>query len=338
MEVSGGTRRYHHTMFVNAALLLALVAACGSRPAPTAPPIAAPPPEVRAPRSDTLVVARRDGVHEIDLAGRPVRRLTATPAAHPRFVPNSAALVFIATEAKQLRRIDRATGKETVLAELPRPANCPGQDPYEVEPQSHHDVWVDGGGCTANVRLMDRNENMVSASYGLRVELATGRTETRMTMSPCADIDPAPFTIATCPANAEDSRWRAAGEIADAEAHADAPRPNGFEPRWLSPSGRWLVVAGNESMGDYMHYEIALVDLETRNVYPVLGDRAEPGRGWPTALTPAQLARDANQPSVLGDVVAETRIEWLAPRDLLVIDDVLVVPGRAILDVGDIAY
>lgn len=105
-----------------------------------------------------------------------MRRLSATPAAHPRFVPNSTALVFIATASKELRRLDPATGKETVLAKLPGPAQCPGEDDYEVEPQSHHDVWVDGEGCTANVRLMDRNENMANVSYGVRVDLASGRT------------------------------------------------------------------------------------------------------------------------------------------------------------------
>ena len=79
--------------------------------------------------------------------------------------------------------------------------------------------------------------------------------------------------------------------------------------------------------------------MATRRTFPVVGPLAHDVE-WPAPLTPAQLALDADGLGrILGDVVAETTIYWLAgPRDRLVIDEVLVVPGVRIAGIGQLAF
>lgn len=306
---------------------LALVAACGSRP--PAPPLAhaAPPP----PRAIPLIAARETGLYEITRDGGDVRRLCATPAQRPRWLVPGKRLLFLSRDTTQLRSLELPAATERGIAQLPIafppcpggtgpawPLRLHGDDDFVVEP---------GRAC---IRLMDRNANMASYYLDLRVDLATGRTESYARA--IADLCKLPQREPpSC-----DHDLRPLRASAGPLEHAG---PAGFWAQSLSPTGRWAVLLGNHEEGDYLYEQIALYEIATKRSFPVPGVRRPSSAAWPAPLTAAQLALGAEQlGQILESVTGETPVYWLAgPDDRLVVGEALIVPGVRIAPVGQLA-
>jgi hypothetical protein len=331
-------------------LLVLLVAGCWGRG-----PAGAPPPGSAEARGAPLVVAREDGLFEIAADGRDVRRLSATPAEQPRWQVKGQRLVFLTRDYGELRSLDLATGREQVVAKIRSKLACdgdgdgdgggpiltenPGAEAREIELRIHSSDDVVVQGTRACLRLMDRNSNMSFYALDVRVDLATGKVADYLSLAleHCKlpqSKPPDECTAAPLPSIA------AAGGAYDPAFEASVAGPTGLGVQSRSPSGRWALLRGNVEQGDYIHSQIALYEVATRRTFPIVGGLVENSSAWPAPLTPAQLALDAGELGrILGDVVGETTIYWLAgPGDRLVIDEALVVPGVRIVDIGQLAF
>jgi hypothetical protein len=316
--------------------MLLLVAACGSR-APS-PRRAIEPAITPEPGHVPLVAARENGLYEIGPDGRDVRRLSATPAQHPRWQVPGRRILFLTRDTSEVRSLDLVTAKEQVVARIRPKIGCPrsivgstaGDSTVDLGIQEHADFTVDGD--RACLELMDRNSNMASYLVNVRIDLATGATTDTVSIAP-----------AECKLARREAPPRCVGHpapIVDLDRTLEHAGPAGFTVQSWSPSGRWVVLRGNDEEGDSMHFQIVLYELATRNTFPILGEHLEHGDAWPQPLRAVQLAKDAEDLAPLvGDVVGETPIHWLpGPDDRLVVDEYLVVPGVRIAHAGQLAY
>ena len=112
-----------------------------------------------------------------------------------------------------------------------------------------------------------------------------------------------------------------------------------YSPETSSPSGRWVVLGGDVSEGDYIHRNLVLLDRAKGDIYPIRS-----GRAWPAPLrpvgkrTPPQLKTPIENTA---EAVGETDVRWLGASEeseLLIVDDLVVKPGVAAFSVkGQIA-
>lgn len=284
---------------------------------PVVPPAApAPSPQEGRPRP-TLIVASEGGVDEVTLEGTTTRRLSRTPASRPRRLPPTGDVLFVVPGSLELRRLSPDTGKEEVIARLPRGEACRPLQPLSI--QEDLDFIIDMKRDVACISLMDRNANMVSLHVNARVNLTSHEVKSAVVidLSHACKQDPKAHAIFDC------SR--------ESSSHPPAPDPSGlalpagFHAESRSPSGRWLVLGGEVSEGDYMHHNLLLLDSETQRVYPIVEGP------WPRPNAPGSAFDTV-------DVVSESTIRWIQGLDVLLVDMLLVKPGeRTVRLAGDVA-
>jgi hypothetical protein len=319
---------------VKRAALLLLVVACGSPETPR------PPPKPGGPRVIPLVAARESGLYEITAEGRDVRRLSATPAQHPRWQARGWRIMFLTRDdrdAKELRAIEIGTQKEQVVARVRSRIDCPAK--IELRVQDPADFVV--GGTRACMRLMDRNSNMASYALVIHVDLLSGKSTNYLSLAPASCKLPRRESEVSCEDLSQDIVEEDDPPAAAPPPEIELPHagPPGFTVHSRSPSGRWVLLRGNDLEGDYMHYQIVLYEVATKQSFPIAGVIAG-GGPWPAPLTAEQLAFEPERLGrVLGDVVAETPVYWIRGREeRLVVGEDLVVPGVGVVHVGQLAY
>lgn len=148
----------------------------GSAAAPTSAAGSAAPPATQAPPE--LITGGDFGLAVIDADGKVVQQLSKTPTSHPRWTADHQALVFLA-ESGELRRLELASGKETVLGKLPATLTpCPGKtiDPTRLRIQEDEDFAFENGGRAICIRLQDRNINMADVIVTFSVDLGGRRS------------------------------------------------------------------------------------------------------------------------------------------------------------------
>ena len=325
--------------FLGLASLTAPLAACWSRS-----PARSPEPAAEAP-GERLVAARSDGIFELSRDGRELRKLSSTHASAMRWLVPQERLLILTEETGELRALELATGAERVVARVRTTLACAA--PADVDPvdaQVRLDVQDDSdftvGPTHACLTLMDRNANMASYRVEVRVDLTTGTSTEDFTIAP-PECQLPQREQPGCARYGNFASEAPAGASSDAEPPHEFAGPPGFTISSWSPSRRWVLLQGNESIGDYIHSQIVLYEVATRRTFPLLGDdvAALGGARWPAPLTAAQLALAPEELAPLvGDVVGETPIYWLAGRDdRLVVEDRLVLPGARVLQVGRLA-
>lgn len=324
-------RTVHHAALVTLALAPALTAAaaCGSR-APAQQP---PPSNTASPARAgiPLIAANRAGVFEVTRDGRDVRQLSKTSAQQPRWVVPGRRLVFLTEDAAELRSLDLETAKEKTVARVRTRLDCPsgsvpaGTPDPGVSLRLHDDDDFVVGQGRACLRLMDRNANMADFILDVRVDLATGRAEEFI---PTARDN---CKVARREAPPCERPLRRGTDKVPPSEHAGPPD---FFANEVSPSGRWVLLHGNNEQGDYIYHQVVLYEIATRRTFPIFV-RDAGDRPWPAPVPADQLT----VPDALGDsVIAETPIYWLpGPDDRLVVDGYLIVPGVRIAFVGDLA-
>ena len=320
----------------------AAAAATGS--AESAAPIAPDAPaESSAPLALPLIIGDRFGLSLIDSDGKVLKQLSTTPTSHPRWTADHRALVFL-SERGELRRLELATGKETVIARLPAKLTpCEGQtiERTELRIQSDEDFAFNKRGDEICIRLQDRNINMADIVVAFRVELATGKVEPTIEMSRCEhEAGSMPQGChGDLPDGPSPPREARPYEISDGvlvhgASRKKLGRARDYHEEEISPSGKWAVVGGNLSNGDYIERDVFLLDRDTGKLYPL----PESARKWPAPISTRQLGKLQAWSGKTIMAVGETRILWLGQGDRLVIGQALIVPGVRISHFeGDLA-
>jgi hypothetical protein len=91
-----------------------------------------------------------------------------------------------------------------------------------------------------------------------------------------------------------------------------------------SPRGRFIVLRGNFEEGDYIHFNLLVVDRRTGAVLPLPNADSKEPPAWPQPLTPAELADPSRQrlgPRA-GDYVGESQLRF-ASETLLAAGELL---------------
>lgn len=328
------------------------LAACRARPGdPASGPAPAPPPPVtmtagaeapaaasspapgRAEASArTLIVGGEQGLREVGYDGTVVRVLSKTPASRPRALPGGKELLFYARAAGELHLVSRETGKERLVAALPRSFKTCGHLPdypaghafavAALDVQEDADFVLESGGRAACMRLQDRNANMVNVQIALRVDLGSGAVLHRVEIG--GDCAKAPPTWEACP---PPPYVPPAGPPFPLASLGLGPP---VTEESVAPGGRWSVLAVPAPSGDYIHRWLFLLDRQGKRVFPLA---AGP---FPSPLAPAALTASDGGPSTV-DAVGESAVRWL-DGDALLVDDLLVVPGKQAVKLpGDVA-
>jgi hypothetical protein len=314
----------------------------GSAAAPAFAAGSASPVARRGPPG--LVTGGDFGLAVIDADGRVVEQLSKTPASHPRWTADHQALVFLA-DGGELRRLELASGKEVVIGKLPATLSpCPGKaiDRTKLRIQSDDDFAFEKGGRAICVRLQDRNINMADVIVAFSVELATGKVTPTIEMSECQHEPgampegcrgtlPEPASRGTDAARAFEI---SEGVLRRGKSRRKLGRPRDYSEEEISPSGRWALVGGNHSDGDYIERDVFLFDHDTGKLYPL----PEAATTWPRPIPDRDLARLESWSGRTVMAVGETPIVWLGQGDTVAIGRRLVVPGVRIAQFeGDLA-
>jgi hypothetical protein len=116
---------------------------------------------------------------------------------------------------------------------------------------------------------------------------------------------------------------------------------HGYQADVGSPSGRWLVLAGDQEDGDYIHRNVVLLDRTTGEVFPIPG---EPTARWPAPLAASgkrSPPRIRTPVAATSSIVGETDLRWLGrspASEILIVGELVVRPGVGAFSVkGDIA-
>ena len=307
------------------------------------------------PAALSLVVGGDDGLAQIGADGKVIKVLSKTPTSYPRWTPDHTALLFVST-AGELRRVELATGTETVIAKLPASITaCPKVtiDRSTLHLQQAIDFIVDKAGTSACIQLSDRNIQMVNTSVMWTVDLASGKVQQKILVSDCpkkgneavaweclsADLaaakaadpgpKPPPPPPVAKPFGISDHQL-----VSHGKAISELGTQHDFGEETISPSGKWALLGGNLAQGDYIHRELLLLDRDTGKIYPLPRDAGP----WQPAIPAADLPRLDTWSDKTATAVGESTVEWLGDADLLLVDHLLVTPGTGAVRLdGDVA-
>ncbi|HEY3496470.1 MAG TPA: hypothetical protein VGK73_17345 [Polyangiaceae bacterium] len=274
------------------------------------------------------MVAGKDGVFELDARGAVKRRIgTLSGAAAPRFLPGGRSLLVLQAN-ERLVELELATGEERTLSG-PWTASiaCAGAEPVEVGLQADDALELASDGRHVCLELSDRNTNMASYVLSLRANLARRTFEARWTLGCDTAKSLERFRCTT----EDEPQPRAAGFGYDFDSSGRLlERPLGSDgDGWsfaaASANERWLVLRGNQEDGDYIHFNLLVVDRQRGAVFPVPEAYVTAAPIWPAPLTSADLADPSRERlgTRAGDFVTESSIRFL-DGDRLVIDDLLL--------------
>jgi hypothetical protein len=297
-----------------------------------------------SPVASELVTGGSFGLAVIDGSGKVTRRLSKTPTSHPRWTADHKALVFLA-ESGELRRLELASRKESVIGKLPATlAPCAGKtiDRTALSIQADEDFGFENGGGAICIRLQDRNINMADVIVSFRVELATGKVTPTIEMSECSHEpgDMPQGCHGELPEHAARQKESAKpfaisdGVLTHGKSRRKLGRPSDYHEEQVSPSGKWSIVGGNLSNGDYIERDLFLLDRDTGKLYPL----PRSARTWPRPIPERDLGKLQRWSGRTVMVVGETTILWLGKEDSVAIGQLLVVPGASIAHFdGDLA-
>jgi hypothetical protein len=295
------------------------------------------------------------------------------PALYPRYLDNESVLVVHPVDRNglgrgaRLERVSLADGTRTRLAKLP-PFRCAGSPAMDLDLQDPRGFQISDDGRRACLDLLDRNTNMASVNLELEADLQSGKVKRVLRMGepecmPPADArvkkgapawlgcgkrePPTPRPTARFPFMFEHAPpFEDEQEPHDAREAAQGARPiklQGYGIENRSPSGRWLVLSGDEEDGDYLYRRLVLGDRSNGALYAVPEEIESAGmRPWPSALaTPVDATQAIKRPiESAGLVEGEADLRWLgeASSELLVVGRLVLRPGISLFTIdGEIA-
>jgi hypothetical protein len=337
-------------------------------PAPPPTPVIAPPETTRLPAfvgEPRLLIAGEEGLREFDLDGRLLNTLVPEPCEAPRVLPNGEILFLRTTPSQAYELVRRTAGGELrPVAILPYhydEAKCELVDSEcesctTLDLQEAEQFAFDPSTGEVCLGLQDRNINMANVIVDVRVDLATGKVRHEILTSFCP---PEQYRMAHC----DRLWWRVAGPEDEApvaefpfdfveDKAGESPgaivkagrkpiticsRANpelcahetvGADAR--SRSGRFVLLDGIWSEGDYIHREQVIFDRSDGSLHTV--ERGE--KDWRMVrVQPSEVMQPTDDWRRL-DAVGESDVRWL-PRDRLWIDGLLIdVAGKKVHALG----
>lgn len=346
------------------------VAAPSKQPAAvTAPRPAAPAPErvAAAPAvarrvaglldSGELIVGGRAGLEAWRADGSSHRSVSAGAALHPRRFGREH-VVALRSRGEEMRDgavlelVSLLDGQRRELAELPA-FRCAGQEVKPsrldvVEPKSFE---VDSEKRVACIEISDGAANAATIRVRARIDLATGKVSRWLAFgeADCA----APDGVKVGEPASDGVCWRmteAARELPDptlypftfanehvrptaAKGGARKLQVRGYEIESISPSNRWLVLAGDYTERETTYRRLLFLDRSRGALFPV-SDRVGP---WPAPLSAAgaKLAVPVKQAPLVANA---TDVRWLGTgeeTEVLVSDKLVIKPSRPAFQITD---
>lgn len=300
-----------------------------------------------------LLVGGDEGLREVDLDGKMVSQWTKTPALRPRKLDDGSVLFLEETEGTLSLKRYSPSGAVKEVAKIPTGfdgGGCKLSPSAEAEVSlgvhSDESFVVNRAKGQACLTIADRNANMADVSFVFRVDIESGRVDSSLELdniTECAQgsalvcggtlaAGPEPGAIAR-------SKWawdwsaeslslfpRGAPKHetakhlcgADVDISDDDSRSAGCaSEEGRSGSGRFVLVSGPTSEGDYIHRELFLIDLQSGEVLGLMGDTP--------ALKPVTAEDVVTDGFGSMGAVGESDVRWL-DGDRLWIDGVLVNP------------
>jgi hypothetical protein len=335
----------------------------GTEPQAAAPVAAAaspvePPPEPAPPAEPELIVGSKRGLEAWSTDGKRKRLISAGAAFHPRFLDESSVLVISnkhsdLSRGATLQRVSLTDGKRETVARLPKFDCGPAPEAEtlnSVDVQSEDDVSLDPEHRAVCLHLHDRNENMANLSLAVHVDLSSGKVERWLSVGDDVCKPPRDVILGDAPGScpyrvpppASERSFEygmnedTPGQVQHTTASGvqSALEIQGYYGEKTSPSGRWLVLAGDETDGDYLYRSLILLDREQGQVFPI----PHPKGRWPAALRPKGPKHTIETPiEKTVQVTGESDIRWFgdgAPLELLIVEGSLVNPGVGTFTVG----
>src|SRR5262249_10141111 len=153
------------------------------------------------------------------------------------------------------------------------------EDEIALAVQAREDIHLDADGAHLCVLLQDRNVNMMSFARSARVDLKTHKVEDRWTFwdsgcdgQPTGEAFDCPEKEKPKPEKKEGTfpyRYEAHKLIGPGAKNLGAIGDFILDEAAASPSGRWVILAGNLEEGDYIHMNFLLLDRQTGEVLPL---------------------------------------------------------------------
>jgi hypothetical protein len=338
--------------------------------APAALPVAPPRP---------LIVGSEDGLFRVSVEDGKAELISAGPALYPRYIDAETVVVVNPVDRNglqrgaQLERVALSDGTRTRLAKLPA-FRCKGSqaEDFSLDVQAPEGFQISKDGSRACLDLLDRNTNMASINVEVEIDLQSGKAKRALTIGEeecvapadarkkkgtsdwlgCLEREPAttqsalatrapfPFAFAHAPVVQDDPEPRGAKQSGEG---ARKIKLQGYGLENMSPSGRWLLLSGDEEDGDYLYRRLVLGDRTNGAFYVVPEDLDVEGKKpWPTPLAnPVEATEAVKRPiESAGLVEGEADLRWLGEpgAELLVVGRLVLRPGDSLFRVaGEIA-
>jgi hypothetical protein len=246
-------------------------------------------------------------------------------------------------------------------AVTPPPADVEDERLVGLSVQSDQDFSADPISNHACLAVQDRNDNMANHRVLVAVDLATGTSQSVVEVDlagHCRDFGE--IAKATCAHSSDGEPWIELASTSTSVEEVDWPYSFDEDTRWISnkgqrrsllcspgaepdnwmacsniesssPSGRYLLLSGRWTEGDYIHRDVVLLDRSTGELLQVETPRKAPATF--VKVRPEQIfAADPTFPSL--DMVGESDVGWM-PKDRLWIDGSLLIPERLeIVEIG----
>ena len=283
-----------------------------------------------------------------------VSQWTKTPALWPRRLDDGSVL-FLEEKggALSLKRY-RSPGEVKEIAQIPTGfdgGGCklsPSADAeVTLSVQSDSGFTVDQAHGQVCLTIADRNVNMADVSFAFRVEVESGRVDSSLELdniNECASgqalvcsgtlgagLKPADSagikrawewdaeSLSLFPAGSPKHETAKSLCGADVDmSDADSRDFGCASEEGRSGSGRFVLVSGLASEGDYIHRELFVLDLENGEVLGLLGENVE--------LKPVTAEDVLTEGFGSLGVVGESDVRWLG-GDRLWVDGTLIDPG-----------
>ena len=283
-----------------------------------------------------IVIATDRGIEIIDDTGEVLRRISPTPARRPRLTGDGH-LVFMAKGFAELRRVKLNGTGERPLALIPPTvgSSCDTTFPSPWDPslllRADKDMQLDGSTQAVCLHLTDGEDN--SSSAWVRIDQPKGGRG-RGTLGLVCGAEPPPADF-QCQPRIRLVGKRASGtyEVLDnaiAAKGADKPtrklaKGKLSEVAWSS-SSPWSLVVAAVKKGNFVHRHVVALDRKSGQVYEIA-----PGP-WPKPMSRKRWRALDSGKDISRTVAVQSDIRALGHDGLFVVDTLLIVPSRRIVD------